>query len=113
MNTQHTPGPWKVEADPELKGQHPLHDQRFITSGSHSIEDIEFRYDPDCIIIAKMTDCQNQPANAHIIAAAPELLQACQAVMTWAKTPGNHGGNPYLLEFVKLAAAAIAKAQAA
>lgn len=44
-------------------------------------------------------------ANAHY-----ELLAACRAVMEWAKTPGEHGGNPYCKEFVKLADLAIAKA---
>jgi hypothetical protein len=48
-------------------------------------------------------------ANAHLIAAAPDLLKACEAAMTWAKTPGNHGGNPYCHDFIKLAEQAIAK----
>ncbi len=25
------------------------------------------------------------------------------AVLEWARTPGNHGGNPYMEDFVKLA----------
>lgn len=81
MNQKYTPGPWKVEADPEWKGKHPLHDCRFITSGKHSIEDDEFRFDPDCQIIAKMTDCQNQRANALLIAAVPDLLSFIQSAI--------------------------------
>lgn len=42
-----------------------------------------------------------------------DLIAACEAVLTWARTPGNHGGNPYAHEFVKLADAAIAKATGA
>lgn len=113
MKTMHTPGPWKVEADPEWKWKHPYHDARFITSGPHAINDDDegpFINDPNCEIIAKMTDCQNQKANAQLISAAPDLLEACQAAVTWAETPGDHGGNPYLHQFVKLAQSAIAKA---
>lgn len=113
MNTQHTPGPWKVEADPVWKGQHPLHDCRFITSGPHSIADEDngaFMHDPNCQIIARMTDCEEQRANASLIAACPDLLSACEEVMAWAKTSGDHGGNPYLMRFVIRAEAAIAKA---
>ena len=43
--------------------------------------------------------------------AYPELLKACQAVLDWAKTPQNHGGNPYLKGFVKLAQVAVDKAE--
>ena len=36
-------------------------------------------------------------------------FKACEAVMKWAKTPGDHGGNPYFKEFVKLAQKALQK----
>lgn len=34
-------------------------------------------------------------------------LAACRAAVDWAKTPGEHGGNPYCKEFVKLARRAL------
>jgi hypothetical protein len=34
-------------------------------------------------------------------------LAVARAVVEWAKTPGNHGGNPYQHEFVRLAMAAL------
>lgn len=46
---------------------------------------------------------QEQMNDARVIAAAPDMLKACEPVLEWAKTPGNHGGNPYTMEFVKLA----------
>ena len=52
-------------------------------------------------------------ANARLIAAAPGLLEAAEAVLEWAKTPGDHGGNPYCKEFVRLAEAAVQAAKGA
>ena len=49
--------------------------------------------------------------HAHLIKAAPELLEACRASLEWAKAPGNHGGNPYTKRFVMLSKRAIAKAE--
>jgi hypothetical protein len=34
-------------------------------------------------------------------------LAACRAVLAWARTPGDHGGNPYCKDFVKLARKAL------
>ena len=39
----------------------------------------------------------------------PAPIRACEAVLVWAKTPGNHGGNPYTKEFVELARKALGK----
>ena len=47
------------------------------------------------------------------MAAAPDLLEACEAAVTWAKTPGNHGGNPYQHVFMGLIQHAIKKAKGA
>ena len=34
-------------------------------------------------------------------------IAVAQAVLEWARTPGDHGGNPYCKEFVKLAQRAL------
>ena len=31
-----------------------------------------------------------------------KLRYIAEMVLLWAKTPGNHGGNPYTKEFVRL-----------
>jgi rubrerythrin len=37
-----------------------------------------------------------------------KAFEACRLVLEWAKTPGEHGGNPYLKPFVKAAEEALA-----
>jgi hypothetical protein len=37
----------------------------------------------------------------------PTAIKACEAVLDWASTPGDHGGNPYTHKFVQLAQAAV------
>lgn len=37
-------------------------------------------------------------------------LTACEAVMEWARTPGDHGGNPHCKIFVRAARRALVMA---
>ena len=66
----HTPGPWEIRPGRWSEGS-PLH---------VSAEDGS-RY------ITTITPAENRDANAHLIAAAPELLAACQAM--WKVSPHN------------------------
>ena len=87
---KHTPGPWVVAE----------HTRDILTepwgegTGQH---EVAMSVDSD--------------ANATLIAAAPDLLEVADAVLEWAKTPGEHGGNPYFKEFVRLAVKAKVKAE--
>lgn len=38
-------------------------------------------------------------------------VSACLAVLEWARTPGAHGGNPYLMPHVQAAEIAVAQAE--
>ena len=62
---KHTPGPWKASEDFNLTGTLVS----FIEGGGHSIA--QTRLDDDT------PEGMNQ-ANARLIAAAPELLEACR-----------------------------------
>jgi len=62
------PGPWRVEADPDLEGLHPLHDSRYIVRGGED--------DESFTRICKMTDLQHQAGTAALIAAAPQMHAA-------------------------------------
>jgi hypothetical protein len=84
----HTPGPWYLDA----------HDEKgwFLLSESG----------PD--IMAEPFDCAD--ADARLIAAAPDLLEACESFLQMFKTGSNcDKRNPYTRPEVKAAIAAIAK----
>ena len=38
MAQKHTPGPWRIMADPDNKGKHPLHDSRFVTTADREVD---------------------------------------------------------------------------
>ena len=93
-NSQPTPGPWHVLADPVWKGKHPCHDARFITTSTNvevHLDDTGTEHgwrfdDPDSTIVATMPDAPNQQANARLIAAAPALLAALHAALNMLDT---------------------------
>jgi len=82
----HTPGPWKIVADPDNKGKHPLHDNRYIMTED---AEIEFGHDPrpgnwsltTGGIICALRDQEKQAADARLIAAAPDMLETLKAVV--------------------------------
>ncbi len=97
---KHTEGPWEVftPESPEViyeGGDNP-----------HSI-----RSNDKSIAIVSQQGGGDSLANAKLISAAPELLEACKEAMLWAKTPQNHGGNPYGHKFIEIIVKAIQKAE--
>ena len=95
---KHTPGPWKVFQDD------------FYVVGVES----------DCAIIADHLYESNDPtvrdilpeleANARLIAAAPDLLKACQYVVDWHREHDSGEGELFGLNFVTTCISAIRKA---
>lgn len=45
-----------------------------------------------------------------LVEAGFNVMQACEEVLLWASLPGDHGGNPYMKQFVIAAQKAVAKA---
>lgn len=95
MNTpaKFTPGPWIVQADPQWTGKHPNHESRFITTDDALVYEpafsdlsrdyMGFTHDAkqSAAIICSMRDSGQQAANANLIAAAPALYAALEALV--------------------------------
>ena len=91
MNTKHTPGPWKVISVDWT----PSGNARFEIEGI----------------------CRTGIADARLISAAPELLEACRQMMRWFEVEDDHSQMPEFMDRLTLchqvevlASAAIAKA---
>jgi hypothetical protein len=93
----HTPGPWAITREDHA---HAIVSEEFV------IADV-FTFQPDCAGVR--TDAEGE-ANARLIASAPDLLDALQAVVNdlemW---PGEK--NPEFFESMKAARTALAKAK--
>lgn len=105
--TEHTPGPWT----PHEQGAHPY---RFVCGPSEPVEHGE-----ESFLVAYATG-MNAEANARLIASAPDLLAALEAlsnmyVHAWDRVDGGltmFGASVPLFEKVHLAAqVAVAKAK--
>ena len=80
----HTSGPWKVMPCPKHAGKHAFHDTRWIAT-----HDAELSYGHDSkdeswglesgSLICEMRD--GPSANAHLIAAAPDLILAMEEML--------------------------------
>lgn len=92
-DTKHTPGPWNVTGVMVDGEPHPE-----ICIGVHT------PHGPLTVAVA-LGGLEGQEANALVLAAAPELLAALQAVLPWAAELINDN-HPAM----KAAKAAIAKA---
>ena len=77
--SKYTPGPWEIgkplmrfmHAEISARGYHK--DQRLIIAHVDSVDGFK----------------GNSRANAHLIAAAPDLLEACKAAIKWMTEQGN------------------------
>jgi len=98
MNTKHTAGPWTLE--PDYKGY--LKGTIDVSSKDHGgLATVVWVMSNDASIGEKSPECE---ANARLIAAAPELLEALQQLLVW--DDGNLPGD-----LMDAARAAITKAK--
>lgn len=109
-DTQHTPGPWECFPAKDSDGDVTIsirgHAEFIATMDTRSIDGGPYVLPP------------SGEANARLIAAAPDLLEACELILFAAKEPGeNPTGATYqsmqsaLASIIFTARAAIAKAK--
>lgn len=97
MNAKHTPGPWHVQNRPP--------DSYKVGTVATTVAWVDFWKEPTCSKGEKSV--AEQQANAALIAAAPELLEACRELLKY----GSFAKNGEQAEFAaQKALAAIAKA---
>lgn len=113
---EHTPGPW--EALPPAKlGKHWRVAQRGMLGGGGVLGSATAMWLIAVIENGAPGDTlETEEANARLIAAAPDLLAACERLLPWAtlsdgETVTDDVMNPHLLADVQAARAAIAKAR--
>jgi hypothetical protein len=83
-NMKHTPGPWIVIEGGPLEGDTVITTQARLAGDIIPIVDMDTDYEGEIGI--------EQEANAKLIAAAPELLEACSTMAEWFKR--EHEGFP-------------------
>lgn len=93
--TAHTPGPWALEANEVRAGDNLIAD----VMGGEGTRFIDDKDNTECL------------ANARLIAAAPELLEACEIALTFLESHSARALWPKS-ESVAALSAAIAKATA-
>ena len=97
MEAKHTPGPWVVKVSKEEDADWALKWPTIVAENGYMVVGTEGLYGD------KKTDI----ANAHLIAAAPELLEALKHCIDWLNAAGIDEDMPVQMQ----ARSAIAKAQ--
>ena len=101
--TQHTPGPWRVH--------------QFTERGKHGTIWTDISY---TVVVQDTTESQpkwvcklygESAANANLIAAAPELLEALEACQKYIDFNAKHYATPTALELQQKVITTIAKAR--
>lgn len=95
IKQSHTPGPWDIHGDP--------HSATYYVHGANRVCDL-----------VKPQGFSRTPreteANARLIAAAPDLLAACQQAMEWLALSDPEQEHPGVVKAIKSCRHAIAKA---
>ena len=100
MSTKHTPGPWAV-----IDGKTPVEEHRsesgdglaetlFIDGERGPVAEMTLSYVPLRQEFYRLSD--NARADARLIAAAPDLLEALQALIPWA-AKGAEGHQNHMI----------------
>lgn len=102
MKAAHTPGPWEL-----AKFEMPHGTEICIKESSLKSASGGWQFADRICTIGNYADNE---ANARLIAAAPEMLEALQYVVKWHREHDSGEGELFGLNFVTTAIAAIRKA---
>ena len=104
---EHTKGIWEVRRDtPYSMGGWKVYTGRH--ENNKTIVHLPYG---STVPVQKSEQYYENKANAHLIAAAPELLEACKYVVQYHKENDNGEGELFGLDFVTTCIAAINKAE--
>lgn len=107
-DTKHTPGPWEVVKTKEFPWHGETGENPFDIDGVDA-DGCGFR---PCKINGNGFDNPGVAlANAHLIAAAPDLLEALKYVVKYHRDNDSGDGELFSLDYVTTCIAAIAKAK--
>lgn len=104
--TKHTPGPWIGGHAIQGSNGNPI--CRITSDAEWKSKTDQVKY--GCQGFSKSTPVIEADANAALIAAAPDLLEACDYVVKWHREHDSGEGELFGLDFVTTCIAAIRKA---
>jgi hypothetical protein len=100
MSAKSTPGPWSVQYEPEGGYDTLSSAYRLLDAEGHRVVEVDTRDYDDCVETAEPDEWGNvetserAEANAHLIAAAPDLLAALKDLLCNPAYQVAVGGNP-------------------
>ncbi len=106
---KHTPGPWELELQKTSAVFTAIGEPVAVVGGEATGEDVEF-------VIGRLCDygehgVEQTTANAHLVAASPDLLEACKAMAGVVEGFPDMISEPSVKACYDMAVAAIAKAE--
>ena len=93
MTANHTTGPWTML--PEEADKDYLRIRGTRLGGRYKVANVHhIRFEGVHAVVRERDDAESM-ANARLIAAAPELLEAAKLVLEWYEAEDNHSGTDF------------------
>ena len=109
---KHTKGPWEAREKDTLNPTRPWGVVKLLSKEACvEIDGDAELYGERTEVIAEICEGPTEKADANLMAAAPDLLEACKYVVQYHKENDNGEGELFGLDFVTTCIAAINKAE--